>query len=64
MSNSADKKLKQKKMKEVILNILKQYKENVSLSEGHFDYMIWGDDEILEEIAQQVEKEIKKSLCN
>ena len=49
-------------MKEVILNILKQYKENISLSEGHYDYMIWGDDETLEEIAQQVEKEIKKSF--
>ena len=51
-------------MKEVILNILKQYKENISLSEGHYDYMIWGDDETLGEIAQQVEKEVKKSLVD
>ena len=43
-------------MKDLIVNILKQYKELTSLSEGDYDYMIYGDDENLNEIAQEIEK--------
>ncbi len=43
-------------MKELIVNILKQYKENTSLSEEHYAYMIEGDDETLNEIASEIEK--------
>lgn len=51
-------------MEELIINILKQYKENTALSEGHYDYMIWGDDETLKEIAQQIKKELKINLVD
>lgn len=47
-------------MKEVILNILKQYKENISLSEGNYAYMIEGDDETLRDIARQIQKELEQ----
>lgn len=47
-------------MKDIILNILKQYKENTSLSEGHYAYMIEGDDETLKEIAEEIEKALIK----
>jgi hypothetical protein len=51
-------------MKEIIINILKQYKENTALSEGHYEYMIWGDDETIEDIAQQIEKELNNNLVD
>jgi len=46
-------------MKEIILNILKANKEFVSLAEGHYDYMIYGDDENLEELAEIIKNSIK-----
>jgi hypothetical protein len=49
-------------MKEIIIKILNSYKENVSLSEGHNDYLIWGDIENIEQIAQEIEKELKINL--
>jgi len=51
-------------MKEIILNILKEYKDYTALSEGHYEYMISGDDETLEEIAQEIEKELKINLVD
>ena len=51
-------------MKEIIKNILIQYTENTALSEGHYDYMIWGDDETLEEISQHIERELKINLVD
>jgi hypothetical protein len=49
-------------MKDTIIKILNSYKENISLSEGHYDYLIWGDNETIEQIAQEIEKELKINL--
>ena len=55
-------------METTIIEVLRQYKENVSLSEGYYDYLIWGDEENLRDIAREIirvlnensaEKEIK-----
>lgn len=51
-------------MKDIIINILRQYKENVPLSEGHYDYMIYGDEENLNDIAKQIEEELKINLVD
>lgn len=51
-------------MKDIIINILKQYSEPTSLAEGNFEYMISADSENLNDIANQIEKEIKESLSD
>ena len=57
----AQKEIKQQKIMEtLIINILKQYKECTSLSEGNYAYMIEGDDETLRDIARQIQKELEQ----
>ena len=47
-------------METLIINILKQYKDYTPLSEGHYAYMIEGDDETLRDIARQIQKELEQ----
>jgi hypothetical protein len=51
-------------MRDIIINILKQYKDCTALSEGHYDYMICGDEETLNDIAKQIETELKINLVD
>ena len=37
-----------------------QYKDYTPLSEGHYTYMIEGDDETLRDIARQIQKELEQ----
>ena len=47
-------------METLIINILKQYKDYISLSEGIYAHMIEGDDETLRDIARQIQKELEQ----
>ena len=47
-------------METLIINILKQYKDYTSLSEGNYTYMIEGNDETLRDIARQIQKELEQ----
>lgn len=49
-------------METLIIDILKQYKDYTSLSEGHYAYMIEGDDETLRDIARQIQKELAEEF--
>lgn len=50
-------------MENIIVNILEQYKELTSLSEGHYDHLIYGDKENLINIARQIIKEIDENFA-
>ena len=47
-------------MQTLIINILKQYKDYNSLSEGNYAYMIEGNDKTLRDIARQIQKELEQ----
>lgn len=49
-------------MEATIINILRQYKENTSLSEGHYDYLIPGDEQTLQDIARQIVNELNEDF--
>lgn len=47
-------------METLIISILKQYRYYTPLPEGHYTYMIEGDDETLRDIARQIQKELEQ----
>lgn len=49
-------------MKEIIFNILKDSSNYTALNEGHYSYMIDGDDDSLKELTDILETKIKEFL--
>jgi hypothetical protein len=49
-------------MKEIIFKYLNDIKNLTSLSEGNYSYMIEAENEDLQEISEELEKEIKTYL--